>query len=196
MFPTTLFTRRRPATLQPSDDCSWMRSDQCSWTHYAPLRVRTQQEGKDEKNKKRKDSHLLNPPGATEAPPLPRVRFADRIARVAASALGGFSAKARAAIVGLAVLVQLVEVVVELPVLRTRDSRSCSRETSFDDVVGNVALELAGYVRQVEGQYCAQIGSVSWGGAGRRRVAAGYEGHSGGESEATHGSMVLLGTSR
>jgi len=188
MFPTTLFTRKRPATLQPSDDCSWMRSDQCSWTHYAP----SQSPHATRREKKRKDSHLLNPPGATEAPPLPRVRFADRIARVAASALGGFSAIARAAIVGLAVLVQLVEVVVELPVLRTRDSRSCSRETSFDHVVGNVALELAGYVRQVEGQYCAQIGSVSWGG-GRRRVTKAI---SGGESEATHGSMVLLGTSR
>ena len=35
MFPTTLFTRTRPARLQPSDDCSWIWSDQCSSMHYA-----------------------------------------------------------------------------------------------------------------------------------------------------------------
>ena len=34
MFPMTLLTRTRPATLQPSSACSWIWSDQCSSTHY------------------------------------------------------------------------------------------------------------------------------------------------------------------
>ena len=47
MFPMTLFTRTRPATLQPSDDCSWIWSDQCSSTHYSSSEsARHQHEGR------------------------------------------------------------------------------------------------------------------------------------------------------
>ena len=103
--------------------------------------------------RKREGSHLIDTPGTAETPSLPRVRFADVVARIAASALGRISAVARAAIVGRAFLAHLVNVVAELGVLRTWDSRSCSCETSLDDIVRDVALELARDVHHVEGQY-------------------------------------------
>ena len=85
-------------------------------------------------------SHLLDARRVAETPPLPRVRLADVVARIAASVFGGFSAVARAAIVGRVLLAHLLNVVVELADLRARDSRSCSCETSLGDIVRDVAL--------------------------------------------------------
>jgi hypothetical protein len=151
-----------------------MCSDQCSWTHYnRPLRVCTRR-GKGKKG----DSHLVNAPGVAETPPLPRVRFAYVVARVTASALGRLSAKARTTILRRAFLVHFVNLVAELRDRRARDSRSCSRETSLDDIVRDVALELAGYVHQVEGHDWAKSVISLYTVAGTKGIGMG-EGESG-----------------
>lgn len=113
-----------------------------------------------------RQTHLVNPPRVAKTPAPPRVRLPDGIARVTASALGRLSAIARPTIPVHALLVQPINVVAELADLRTRDDRSCSRETGFGDVMGDVALDLPGYIHQVEGQYCGQrqIGRQDGGG--------------------------------
>jgi hypothetical protein len=61
-----------------------------------------------------KRTHLLNGSGVTKTPASPRVRLTNGIARVAASALGRFTAKARATIVLRAFVAYLVNVITEL----------------------------------------------------------------------------------
>jgi hypothetical protein len=150
MFPMTLFTRTSPATLQPSEACSWMWSAQCSSTHYTHTHV---SESCTLEAKIGAAAHLVDPSRVAKTPAPSLVRLTDGIARVAAPivAFGSFPAKARAAIPGRALFVQFVNVVPELTDLRARDGRSCGRETGFGDVMGDVALDLPGYIHQVEG---------------------------------------------
>jgi hypothetical protein len=128
MFPTTLFTRTRPARLQPSDDCSWIWSDQCSSTHYA-----LSESACDVKERKTRSTPGQSQLGFPKLQPF-RTHASQTASHSYSIHSRGFSAAARTTVTGRTLLVQLVDVVTELT-----DREPCTAapaaETSLDNTM-------------------------------------------------------------